>query len=249
MITWDMIKNRWNRTEVYSKPDFWDHTAEKYYRDTGFNLWTNPHLNELYHRLESDVLHGWATDVTGTRILDLGCGAGRFAREFAKRGATVTGMDFSPKSVAIARRMTTEPSVSYSVGSVFDLDVNGAYDWIVCAKVLGVACKDASELRICLKKMRRALKPGGRFLSVEMCHTTFVRRVLKMSYDDFKKELAAAGFEIIDSKTAEFIPARLALAFFELPYSLTKGVFSAGEFFVKYLPFLSDQKFTLARRV
>jgi 2-polyprenyl-3-methyl-5-hydroxy-6-metoxy-1,4-benzoquinol methylase len=118
MITLQMIKDRWNRTEVYSKPAFWDHTAEKYYRDTGFNLWTNPHLNEVYHQLESGILHAWLPDVAGLDILDLGCGAGRFSRELADRGAKVMGVDFSPQSIEIAKRMTHQSSISYSVSSV-----------------------------------------------------------------------------------------------------------------------------------
>jgi 2-polyprenyl-3-methyl-5-hydroxy-6-metoxy-1,4-benzoquinol methylase len=248
MITWEMIKNRWNRVEVYSKPAFWDDVAQKYYGEAGTNLWNNPHLNELYHKIESDIVLGWTTGVDGAVVLDLGCGAGRFSRELAKRGATVTGIDFSQKSVEIARKLTNEPNVDYRVGSVFELDADQAYDLIVCVKVLGVACKNVQELRDGLARIRRALKPGGQLISVEMCHTSFVRRVLKLSYEDFLKEVAAAGFEIVESKRAEFIPARMFLAFFEFPEWLTRSVFNVGEAFVKIFPKTADQQFTLARR-
>ena len=38
----------------------------------------------------------------GTSVLDLGCGAGLFARAAADRGARVTGVDIDPEAVAVA---------------------------------------------------------------------------------------------------------------------------------------------------
>ncbi len=151
-----MFRDRWNRKNVYTRPEFWDDAAEKYYREAGTNVWVNPHLNAHFHDLESAIMHGWIADPSGMRILDLGCGAGRFAREFAKRGAKVDAIDFSPKSIEIARNLTTDPNVSYAVGSVYDLDADAKYDAIVCAKVLSIACKDRNDLQKCLGNIQRA---------------------------------------------------------------------------------------------
>ena len=89
MITLDIVENRWNRDKVYTRPEFWDDAAEKYYRESGTNVWNNPHINEIFHRVESEILHGWVSDaeLANAQLLDLGCGAGRFSREFAKHGA------------------------------------------------------------------------------------------------------------------------------------------------------------------
>ena len=248
MITWKMVSDRWNRAKIYTRPEFWDDAAEKYYREAGTNVWVNPHLNELLHQLESNTLHGWVDDVSGAEVLDLGCGAGRFSREFAKRGARVTAIDFSSKSIEIARKLTDISGISYSVGSVFDLDADSKYDIIICSKVLSIACANRDELRDCLSKIHKALKPGGRLLSIELCHTTFVRRVLSMNFQDYKKELQNAGFEIRDSKVAVFIPSRMMLAFFEFPKWFTTAGISAGNIFVKAMPSTSDEKFVLAVR-
>ena len=40
---------------------------------------------------------------TGTRVLDVGCGVGRWSRLLAARGADVTGVDLSPTMIAQAR--------------------------------------------------------------------------------------------------------------------------------------------------
>ncbi len=248
MITMQMVHDRWNRKSVYTKPAFWDDAAEKYYREAGTNIWVNPHLNELLHEIESNTLRGWTENVAGAEVLDLGCGAGRFAREFADRGARVTAIDFSPKSIEIARRLTSSPSVTYGVGSVYELNADSKYDVIVCSKILSIACVDDVDLDECLEKIFKALKPGGRLLSIEPCHTSFVRRVLSLSFENYKQSLSEAGFIVRDAKVAVFIPARMLLAFFEFPKWLTRAALTAGELMVRILPVTSDQKFVLATK-
>src|SRR4051812_47857619 len=45
-------------------------------------------------------------DIAGLRVLDLGCGEGGYARELARRGAAVLGVDGSPRLIEIARQRT-----------------------------------------------------------------------------------------------------------------------------------------------
>src|ERR1043166_10126678 len=47
-------------------------------------------------------------DVRGRRILDLGCGEGGYARELARHGAQVVGVDGSERMIDIARRRAKE---------------------------------------------------------------------------------------------------------------------------------------------
>lgn len=44
----------------------------------------------------------------GTRLLDLGCGQGSLALEFARQGVVVTGLDISPAAVRGATRLAQE---------------------------------------------------------------------------------------------------------------------------------------------
>ncbi len=64
-------------------------------------------------------VHGWGKPVYehvidrteighGTRVLDCGCGAGRFARMAADRGASVAGVDAAEQLVAIAKERTPD---------------------------------------------------------------------------------------------------------------------------------------------
>jgi SAM-dependent methyltransferase len=58
-------------------------------------------------------------DVTGSRVLDLGCGAGQLARHLAERGASeVSGVDVSEKMLALARSEWAHPNVTYERASM-----------------------------------------------------------------------------------------------------------------------------------
>lgn len=57
----------------------------------------------IYQRYELTFEH--AGDVSGKRILDVGCGSGRYAVEFARRGAAdVVGVDFASDMLGLATK-------------------------------------------------------------------------------------------------------------------------------------------------
>lgn len=64
---------------------------------------------------------------TGTRVLDCGCGAGRFARLAADRGAQVAGIDAASQLVEIAAKRT--PEGNFRVGDLEALPwPDGSFD-------------------------------------------------------------------------------------------------------------------------
>jgi SAM-dependent methyltransferase len=66
---------------------------------------------------------------TDTRLLDCGCGAGRFARMAANRGANVAGIDAAKELVAIATRRT--PEGDFRVGDIESLPwPNASFDCV-----------------------------------------------------------------------------------------------------------------------
>ena len=58
----------------------------------------------MIHSVQRLALEPWLQVRPGTRVLDVGCGVGRWSRLLAARGADVTGMDLSPTMIAEARR-------------------------------------------------------------------------------------------------------------------------------------------------
>ena len=67
--------------------------------------WEGPAAGE--HRSTSTCSIGRRSE-SGTRVLDCGCGAGRFARMAADRGASVAGIDAAKELIEIAAERTPE---------------------------------------------------------------------------------------------------------------------------------------------
>lgn len=104
--------------------------------------------------------------VSGLRALDLGCGAGYLARELAKRGALVTGVDISPRMIehALQTEIADPLGIDFHVGDAADLGgiaETGIFDIVTSC----LALQDMPNVPEVLRQARRALKPGGRLVA------------------------------------------------------------------------------------
>src|SRR5258708_20096629 len=59
--------------------------------------------NRAIHLEQRLALEPWLNVGPGTRVLDVGCGVGRWSRLLAARGAEVLGVDLSPTMIAQAQ--------------------------------------------------------------------------------------------------------------------------------------------------
>jgi SAM-dependent methyltransferase len=102
-------------------------------------------------------------------MLELGCGSGRHAVEFAIAGVAVTGVDASPEMVGRAQdcslRMPTGlPKPSFTIGDIRDLDLGRTFDYVVSLfHVVSYQATNA-DLKATFAVAARHLKSGGRFL-------------------------------------------------------------------------------------
>lgn len=111
-------------------------------------------------------------DVSGLRILDLGCGEGGYSRELAKRGATLVSVDCSKKAIEYAMRLADEEGLSIehyvrNSNDLFDI-ASGQFDMVLCSMML-MDCEDFDGT---LAEAYRVLKPGGR-LFASVLHPCF----------------------------------------------------------------------------
>lgn len=120
----------------------------------------SPDTYEAHARFVSDLageVLEWLAPRLGERILDLGCGDGVLTEELARRGAHVTGVDISEELLAAARARGLD--VRRMDGEKLEFDgefdavfSNAALHWMTGATAV-------------VAGIRRALKPGGRFVA------------------------------------------------------------------------------------
>jgi ubiquinone/menaquinone biosynthesis C-methylase UbiE len=111
----------------------------------------------------------------GARVLEVGVGTARIARQLAAAGARVIGLDRAPAMLRVARRRA--PGVPLLVGDALDLPVaSGWADLAVAGWVFGhqrVWFPDAWRDRVAraVAGLRRALAAGGALCIVETLGT------------------------------------------------------------------------------
>jgi len=103
-------------------------------------------------------------DVSGKRVLDLGCGSGENAVAFARHGAHVIAIDRSLSHLHIARKLAEEAEVrvEWHESDVADLAFLRAdsIDVAFAAGVLG----EVEDLDRVFRQVHRVLRPGAPFV-------------------------------------------------------------------------------------
>lgn len=110
------------------------------------------------------------------RLLDLGCGPGLYAEQFAARGFRVVGIDFSSVSLEHARTSAGKQGleIDYREADVTRTRFDGPYD--VVTMIYGEFCTlSERERRELLERVREALAPGGLFV-FDVFTEAYVRR-------------------------------------------------------------------------
>ena len=154
----DSIQDQWDKA-AKAWVDF-VRTGKDYYR------------TELNHPAMLEVLG----DIRGRRILDLGCGEGWNTRIVAKKGANVTGVDFSVRLIdyAALQEKKDKLGIDYLVLDACNLHKfkRNSFDIVICF----MALQDIDNYQDAIKEVHRVLKKGGRFVFA-VPHPCFEKRM------------------------------------------------------------------------
>jgi len=100
-------------------------------------------------------------ELAGSRVLDVGCGGGILAEAMAARGARVTGIDLSEKSLRVAQLhlLQSNAQVDYEQSSPEDYAARhaGEFDALTCMELLEHVPEPANVVAACA----RLVRPGG----------------------------------------------------------------------------------------
>ena len=156
------------------------------------------HWIQKEQSVRSGFLDAWMLRALGNverrRVLDIGCGEGRFCRVLAGLGADVTGIDLTEGLVERARALS-EGNGTYLIGNAHDLAAvdDGSFDLAVSYIVM----VDLLDYRKAIRSAFRVLKPGGRFIVCNIHPMRMAKpngwirqgnRKLHYAVDDYTKE-------------------------------------------------------------
>ncbi|MCA9742826.1 class I SAM-dependent methyltransferase [candidate division KSB1 bacterium] len=143
---------------------FWENQSEKY--STAFEKL--PELAAYLDRAERKHLFKVINVSPEMHVLDLGCGTGRWAFEFARKCKRVTAVDFAEGMVWRAQSTAEElglNNIDFQVASVSDFKTDDKFDIILISGVL--VYFDDETLGTIISSVKKLLKPGGKIISRE----------------------------------------------------------------------------------
>jgi 2-polyprenyl-3-methyl-5-hydroxy-6-metoxy-1,4-benzoquinol methylase len=121
--------------------------------------------NNHYHRFLLEQVPARCTEA-----LDIGCGAGQFARLLASRAEHVLALDLSPQMIRLAReRSTGFASIDFEAADVLSRSFSPEqFDYIV-----SVAALHHMPMEAILLKMKKALAKGGTLAVLDIYKARF----------------------------------------------------------------------------
>ena len=124
----------------------------------------DPWLQDAGPSVEEDVAVSLVRGSAYRRILDLGCGKGRFSDRIREAtGAAVVALDVAPTAISAGR--ARYPGVDFVAARVPPIPCcPGAFDLVVTSHLLWYVLPELSSL---FAEIRRTLAPTGRYLIVE----------------------------------------------------------------------------------
>jgi len=182
----ERINTRPRPFEFYTARELWtdEHTSEqmlKFHLDGDIDV--SSRKAEFIDRSVEWIVSRFNVGA-GTKIADFGCGPGLYAARLARKGAEVTGIDFSKRSIQYARGAAAREglSIDYLNQDYLEFETDDRFDLIML-----IMCDFCALSPIQRKKMLSTfstiLQPGGSVLLDVYSLRAFDKREEKAVYE------------------------------------------------------------------
>src|SRR5438876_9377563 len=144
--------------------EIYNRMADAWWDENGFLNLLRTGMNRGRFGYFRDVLtNRLKIDPRGKSALDIGCGGGLLAEEFASLGCMVTGIDPSASSIAAARAHAEQSglTIDYRIAAGEKIPIESeSFDIVYCCDTL----EHVNDLEKVISETARVLKAGGIFL-------------------------------------------------------------------------------------
>lgn len=143
---------------------YWEWAGEEFNGHSAvLNCGGSPTFNRYMDFVHLRALRPFLKQSRGKRVLDLGCGVGRWTLRFAEQGARVTGVDWSHSMLRAGRQAAQAKNLHarFEHMALTDLQFpDNHYDLVTCVIVL-LHLKSDTDFHTAIQEMIRVVKPGG----------------------------------------------------------------------------------------
>ena len=194
----DRIKKYWNNQPCNIRHGTSELGTQEYFNQVSARRYrVEPHIAEFAG------FHLWQ----GKRVLEIGCGIGSDAEEFAKHGAEYVGIDYSDQSVSIARQRF---DVFGLEGEFYNIDASdaeamnrlGKFDLVYSYGVI----HHFPAISTIIDNARSVLNTGGEFRFMVYARNSWKQAMIYKGLDQYE---AQAGCPYAKSFSKEEIPGLL----------------------------------------
>ncbi len=149
---------------IKSNKILWDELAKAHLNDPFYQVAAFRQGKDSLHAPEIALLG----DLQGLKVLHLQCHFGLDTLSLARRGAQVTGVDFSPEALKIARKLSEETGwkADFLEGDITDGLILPSANFDLIFTSYGVI-HWLPDLKVWSQAINHHLKSGGRFVMVE----------------------------------------------------------------------------------
>jgi 2-polyprenyl-3-methyl-5-hydroxy-6-metoxy-1,4-benzoquinol methylase len=216
-----------NEIDYEKNASFWREATSKAKKSLDYVAGQNPFIPEEAHRkFREDQMNFFFSRVVPhltqeTDVLDVGCGPGTWAMQFAPSVRSVHGIDIAPAFVEHAKAEAIKQNIknaTFEVGSFLDFQTEKRFGLIVLGAML-VYVND-SDLVPFFKKLRGWLAPGG-FIYARTGvapRSSYVRRGkyqgIYRTLPQYESAMRAAGFNVETERDYTYTDASLAAVYF-----------------------------------
>jgi len=148
-----------------------------------------------------------------SRILDVGCGSGRFSIGAAQLGHVVIGIDITPAAITAAGEKAKKlklSNVNFFVGDMTEMPFqNNEFDYVFCPRFSINAVATFYKRKKAIDEMMRVVKPGG-MVYIESFNKLYLGRgpivSIKNVLGDLLKQISIAICHLMDKKYDGLLP-------------------------------------------